>query len=54
MSDKLSIRKRIDEEKKRMQQLWEIRQSIDKVYMEVALGLDQLLNEYDRVLREEE
>ncbi len=54
MSDKMSIRERIDEEKKRMQQLWEIRQSVDKLYMEVALGLDELLNEYDRVLREKE
>lgn len=54
MSDKMSIRKKIDEEKKRMQQLWEIRQSVDKLYMEVALGLDELLNEYDKILREEE
>ncbi len=54
MSDKMSIRKKIDEEKKRMQQLWEIRQSVDKLYMEVALGLDELLNEYDKALREEE
>jgi hypothetical protein len=54
MSDRISIRKRIDEEKRRMQQLWEIRQSVDQVYMEVALGLDALLNEYDKALREEE
>ena len=53
MSDKATIRKRIDEEKKRMQQLWEIRQSVDQVYMEVALGLDELLNEYDKMLNEE-
>jgi hypothetical protein len=54
MANKTNLRKRIDDEKRRMQQLWEIKKSIDEVFMEVATNLDKLLNEYDQVMREEE
>lgn len=54
MANKNNLRKRIDEEKRRMQQLWEIKKNIDEIFMEVATGLDKLLNEYDQAMREED
>ena len=54
MANKITLRKRIDEEKHRMQQLWELKKSIDEIFMEVATNLDKLLNEYDQAMKEEE
>jgi hypothetical protein len=37
-----------------MQQLWNLKQGIEEVFMESATGLDKLLNEYDRAMKEDE
>ena len=54
MANKNALRKRIEEERHRMQQLWEVKKNIDELFMEVATSLDKLLNEYDQAMREEE
>jgi uncharacterized membrane-anchored protein YhcB (DUF1043 family) len=54
MANKNNLRKRIDEEKQRLEQLWVIKQGIEQVFMDVAKGLDLLLNDYDKVMKKDE
>lgn len=54
MANRNNLRKRIDEEKQRLEQLWTIKQGIEQVFMDVAKGLDQLLNDYDKIMKEDE
>ncbi len=53
MANRNNLRKRIDEEKRRLEQLWTIKQGVETVFMDTAKGLDQLLNDYDRVIKED-
>lgn len=52
MFDLKEQRRKIEEEKRRLEKLFAIKQGIEEIYLDVANDLDLLLNEYQKAMQE--